>query len=272
MYLNPNIIKSWKYREFKKWLQDLSTQEALFYEWKSTINLNPDNLRKLFCSFANTPRGGAIFFGIDNNKRIIGVKPDSDLAVKINRIVSKNIFQPISPNSWSIIKGIRIPNTKKVVYILYVYPSLYTEKPHMFNGKVYIRENGECKAITDGRTLRKLFLIERFYPEHIKQLEMELEKIKKCRFNPDEIDIMYLKELKSYLEKKSEENEQFKELLYEFGDIVNLYEKIKKEQSIGVTKGEQISILNGDNITEYCNQLSIGVNNFIKKFKEIHKL
>jgi len=272
MNLNPNTIKNWNYKELKRWLQDLSTQEALFYEWKSTVDLSPDNLRKLFCSFANTQGGGAIFFGITNNKQIIGVKPDNDLTVKINRIVSKNIFQPISPRNWAIVKGIRIPKARKAIYILYIYPSLYTEKPHMFNEKVYIRENGECKAITDGRILKKLFLIERFHPEHIKQLEMELEKIQRCRFNPDEIDVMYLKELKSYLEEGSRKNEQFREIVNKFSDIVNLYEKIKKEQSIGITKGENISILNGDDITGYFNRLSIKLNNFIKKFKEIHKL
>jgi len=272
MNLNPNIVKSWGYKELRNWLQDLSIQEALFYEWKSTLDLCPDDLRRLFCSFANTQEGGAIFFGITDDKQIKGVKPDNDLTVKINRIVSKNIFPPISPRNWSIAKGIKVPNSKKVVYILYIYPSLYTDKPHMFKERIYLRENGECKAIDDGHILRKLFLIERFHPEHIRQLEIELEKIERCRFNPDEIDVMYLKELKSYLEEKSRQIRQFGELVEEFRNIVNLYEKIKKELSIGIVKGENISSLNGDDIIKWYEQLSVEVPKFIKKFKELHQL
>ena len=113
-------IRNWKYEDLNSWLKDLSTQESWLYEWKEKIDLHSKNLRKTISAFANT-NGGIIFFGIDNNKKIKGVREDCELRTKINQIISNNILPPIPISNWDI-HSIKIPNKKLVVYILYILP------------------------------------------------------------------------------------------------------------------------------------------------------
>jgi len=269
--MDHNILKSWNYRDLSNWLKDPSVQECRLCDWKSEINLESKSLRTSFCAFANTG-GGFIFFGVDNVKDIKGVKEDPELRTKISRIINNNILPPIPINNWDIIT-IEVPRKKpEVVYIVYILPSLYFEKPHVTEHKIYIRGNGENIPINDGGTLRKLFLIDKFQPEHIYQLESELEKIRGCRLNPDAIDFMYLKQMKEYLEEQKTKSRDFNELSVSLSKIIELYEKIKKKQSRGLLSGEDLSALDKDDLVKCHKSLNILVNGFYNKFKEVHNL
>ena len=263
-------IKNWKYKDLKNWLKDLSVQECWLYDWKVGIDLDSKSIRRTFCAFANT-NGGLIFFGVSNKKDIKGVKEDPELRTKVSQIIDNNILPPIPISNWDIFT-IKIPRRKLVVYILYILPSLYFERPHVTEHKIYIRRNGENWPINDGYTIRKYFLIEKFQPEHIKHLNYELNKIRDCKFNPDLIDFMYLKQLKEYLEMQMSKSREYGELLDILKRIVKLYEKIKKRQSIGLIAGQNISILDSDHLIMYYSELDNLIDNFYKKFREVHGL
>ncbi len=268
--MNFNIIKNWKYSDLVDWLKSINTQECSLYDWKYKIDLNPDNLRRIFCAFANT-KGGLIFFGVNNKKKIIGVKEDMELKTKINRVINSKILPPVPINNWEI-SAIEIPKKKLVVYITYILPSLYLERPHVTEHRIYIRGNGENQPLNDGAQIRRLFLIEKFQPDHIYQLKNELDRIKNCKFHPDEIDFMYLKQAKEYLEEGVKNNKEFGELLVSLAKIIKFYEGIRKTQAESETKGEGLTILDSDPLVEQISNLEKELNNFYNRFKEIHNL
>lgn len=268
--MNLNIIKNWEYNDLVDWLKSVNVQECSLYDWKSKIDLGPDNLRRIFCAFANT-NGGLIFLGIDNKKKITGVKEDTELKTKINRIVNSNILPPVPINNWDI-SAIKIPKKKLVVYIVYILPSLYLEKPHVTEHRIYIRGNGENRPLNDGAQIRRLFLIEKFQPDHIDQLKNELDRIKNCRFHPDQIDFMYLKQMKEYLEEGIKDNKEFGELSISLAKIIGFYEGIRKNQTESETRGEGLTVLDSDFLIKQINNLEKELNNFYNRFKKIHNL
>jgi predicted HTH transcriptional regulator len=268
--MNFNIIKNWEYSDLVAWLKSVNVQECSQYDWKSKIDIDPNKLRRIFCAFANA-NGGLIFFGVNNKKKITGIKEDIELKTKINRIVNSNILPPVPINNWDI-SAIKIPKKKLVVYIVYVLPSLYLEKPHVTEYRIYIRGNGENQLLNDGSQIRRLFLIEKFQPDHIDQLKNELNRIKNCRFHPDQIDFMYLKQMKEYLEDGIKNNKKFGELSSSLARIIESYEKIRKNQIESETKGESLTVLDSEPLIEQINNLEKELNNFYNRFKEIHNL
>ena len=124
--------------------------------------------------------------------------------------------------------------------------------------------------VTDGNILKKIFS-QRFYPSDIKQLEFDLKKIKNYSYSPDEIDFMYLKELKIFLEEQSKEtfSSDYGDLLIRFRSIVEKIERIKRNQSLGALEGKSISLLDDDNMRKLQDELSELIDEFINQYRRV---
>jgi len=271
-------ILRWEYKDLKEFVDNPAVMENNKYEFKQTYKLEAKKLRKCFSSFANS-EGGFVFFGIDNKKKICGIVKDNEINTYINRALNNQCLQP-PLRKWELIKSMHIPKSKSVkyVYIYYIYPSLPMEKPHIADGIIYIRQNGETKSISSGIELRRQFFLSKFYPEHIELLEFELDKIRDYEYKSTELDIIYLKYLKHYLNKlKLASKESAKvpgidSLLSGFNAMENLIDEINRSKatlhsSTGVSSLSTSPDLKG----KYDNLKNI-VDDFIIQFKKVHKL
>ncbi|MFA5871581.1 MAG: ATP-binding protein [Parcubacteria group bacterium] len=264
-------ITTWEFDDFQSWLRDLDSQECWWHEWKKIINLENQRIRNTFCAYANT-NGGIIIFGVDDSKNIIGVGKVTDLRTKISRIINANILPAISDNGWDI-KTFKIPRKRMLfVYCVYIFPSPYFVRPHITEHKIYKRGNGENIPIHDGNEIREKFLINKFDPKNIGDLQRDLTKINNARFNPDHIDVLYLKSLKGYLEDRSlGRNPEFMALSCSLTEIANLYEGIKKKQAVGITNGDNLGVLDNSSVLEDCNQLASKITDFLTKYEQAHQ-
>jgi len=256
-------VVNWKYLDLQNWLKNPSIQEGWDYDFKLRIpdsrdSRGKDRIRHIFCSFANY-KGGLIFFGISDDKLIIGLPYNYNFQTKISDIVGRGIFPPI--RNWSLFHTIRTFNKKKYVYIVQVNESFYTDKPHMTGCLVYIRENGRCKPIENGLELRRIFLLEdNFYPEYIKPVQEILKKIKQSTdAHLSLLDTVILQKLRSYLESKCTDEAR----MYDFLPLLNLFKKIEALLPI-IRKSLETSITEGNR--EYLNnhrELSNTVDEFL---------
>jgi len=274
MILTEEDIKTWDFQKLKEWLTSLITQENNQYDFIGDLQPKnekaTDRIRSKFCSFSNT-NNGFLFFGIDDGtKEPVGIENvQQEFTTRLNRIVSKKIFPEIPSQNYKPIKYIRNDNNRDIV-IVKIIKSSKNLIPHMVNCKVYTRENGESKPITDGNILKNIFS-QRFYPFDIRQLEYDLEKIKHYNHRPDEIDFMCLKELKMFLEEQSKENilSGYEDLLSKFKSIAEKMEQLKINQSLGNLEGKSISFLDDDNMRKLQDELSELIGNFINQYRKV---
>jgi len=272
MVLTEEDIKTWDFRKLKEWLADPITQENNQFDFIENLQQKNqdanDRIRSKICSFANS-NDGFLFFGITDKKEPIGMgNLQQEFTTRLNRIVGKKIFPGIPPRNYKPIHYIR--NNNRDIVVVKIIKSSRNPRPHMTNCKIYIRENGESKPIEDGSILKQIFS-QRFYPSDIKQLEYDLKKIKNCNYLPDEIDFMYLKELKFFLEEQSKESilSDYEDLLSKFKSIVEKIEKIKRNQSLGNLEGKSISLLDDNNIRKLQDELSGLIDDFINQYKKV---
>ena len=272
MVLTEEDIKTWDFRKLKEWLADPITQENNQFDFIENLQQKNqdenDRIRSKICSFANS-NDGFLFFGITDKKEPIGMgNVQQEFTTRLNRIVSKKIFPGIPPRNYKPIHYIR--NNNRDIVVVKIIKSSRNLRPHMTNCKIYIRENGESKPIEDGSILKQIFS-QRFYPSDIKQLEYDLKKIKNCNYLPDEIDFMYLKELKIFLEEQSKESilSDYEDLLSKFKSIVEKIEKIKRNQSLGNLEGKSISLLDDNNIRKLQDELSGLIDDFINQYQKV---
>lgn len=272
MTLTEEDIKNWDFRKLKEWLADPITQENNQFDFIENLQQKNqdanDRIRSKICSFANS-NDGFLFFGITDKKEPIGMgNVQQEFTTRLNRIVGKKIFPGIPPRNYKPIHYIR--NNNRDIVVVKIIKSSRNLRPHMTNCKIYIRENGESKPIEDGSILKQIFS-QRFYPSDIKQLEYDLKKIKNCNYLPDEIDFMYLKELKIFLEEQSKESilSDYEDLLSKFKSIVEKIEKIKRNQSLGNLEGKSISLLDDNNIRKLQDELSGLIDDFINQYQKV---
>ena len=274
MALTEKDIKTWNFQRLKEWLIEPITQENVQFDFIESIKQQDDKtknrIRSKFCSFANV-KDGFLFFGIkDKTREPVGIENvQGEFITTLNKIVSKNIFPDIPPQNYVPIHYIKNDNNRDIV-VVKIMKSNKNLIPHMVNCKVYIRENGESKPVTDGSILKKIFS-QRFYPSDIRQLEDDLKKIKDYKYRPDEIDFMYLKELKIFLEEQSKETilSDYEDLLSKFGLIAEKIEQLKLNKSLGNLEGKSISFLDDDNVRKLQDKLSELIDDFINQYRKV---
>jgi len=271
MYALTDII-DWDENKLRNWLNDPTTMEGWDYDFKEKLpkELHGKNrLRETVCAFANTS-GGLLFFGVDDNKLTPGLPYDKNFKTKLNNILGKNIFPPI--RSWDLLKVVNILSSKTSVFIVIVRESPYTDKPHMCSSQIFVRDNGSNVSLNNGLELRRRFAFNKFSPHLIELLEIELGKIKYSIYNPDYLDVIYLKQLKHYLEERQQEA-KFNDLLIKFGSITSLIERLSSEHHKLNTVGiESLRVSDDSNLQSVKSNLGREIEEFIKDFKKVHGL
>ena len=243
--MNP---KGWTKTELGEWLKTPLTQERKDFDLKAMIPPNEEgknDLKRDFCGFANGI-GGFVFFGVKNDKKVIGVKEDNDFTTKISEIVTKHIFP--TTISWELYECIEVDVTKdhkKYVYVIKVHESSYWQKPHIFFREgcglyIPLRENGNKRNITDGAELRRIFLkTDNYYPEyntHVLNILRELKN--KPRPFLSLADAIIIQGYKSFLRSQSET--QYGQIIVEIENIEMAIAESNKKHFSGVADGNPV--------------------------------
>lgn len=126
--------------DYQSFIEILEKGEGFRIEFKRKVS-SPEKIAKEMIAFANT-EGGIIFFGVDDDRSVVGVESEKGEIGLIEDVGKNNCYPPIEPE-------IEIFNYKnKDVIIAYISESNY--KPHFLyecdeklsrNSKVYVRVN-----------------------------------------------------------------------------------------------------------------------------------
>jgi len=271
-------VLNWTYEDLKDFVNDpTSSVENDQYDFKLTYELDSKQLRKCFSAFANS-KGGFVFFGIDNNRNILGVERNDEITTQLNRSLNNvNLHPPL--RKWPLLKCIETPRTKKCIYIYYVYSSLFIDKPHVADQRIYVREYGEAKPITSGIDLRRVFFQHQFCPENIDQLQYEIKKIKEYEYRSTEIDVIYFRYMGQHLEYLRQETIErgdrtggIEDLLLQYNNIKSLIDEINTERSKKYSSLEVPPLSTSSDINKKYTQLSAVADGFIASFRKVHSL
>ncbi len=274
----PQDVLNWTYEDLRDFVTDpTSSVENDQYDFKATYKLDCDKLRKCFSAFANS-KGGFIFFGIDLKGNICGVERSNEITTYLNRSLNNaHLHPPI--RKWPLLKCIKTPRTKKCIYIYYVYPSLFIDKPHVADQIIYVREYGEAKPITSGIDLRRVFFQHKFCPENIDQLQYEIKKIKEYEYRSTEIDVIYFRYMGQHLEDLRQETIErrdraggIEDLLLQYNNIKSLIDEINTERSKKYSSLEVPPLSTSSDINKKYTQLSAVADGFIASFRKVHSL
>lgn len=270
-------ILNWGQDELKEFIDNPAAIENDRYEFKRIYKSKAKEIRKDFSSFANF-KGGFIFYGVDNNKNICGVDKDDEITTFLNRSLNNVCLQP-PIEKWELIKAIRVTKRKpeKYVYIYYVHPTLFINRPHVSDGVIYIRQNGESKQISSGIEIRRQFFTAKFYPEHIDQLELELENIRDYEYKGSELDIIYIRYLGAYLnELKKNSKEETKAvidtLILQFHAMADIIAEVNRSRAVIHSATGIPPLSNSSDLKSKYEKLKEIVGDFITKFKGFHNI
>src|SRR5208283_1498499 len=111
---------------------------------------------KEFCGFANH-RGGFLLFGIDRNKRTIGVEKDGEFVTRLGQIITSHVTP--ATIAWDLHECIDLEVPDRCVYVVKVRESPLGEKPHVFYKEgaglsIPLRINGSIRYLTRGDEIR----------------------------------------------------------------------------------------------------------------------
>lgn len=281
--LSPQDVLNWEYEDLENFLNDpVSSIENDQYDFKSTYKIRAEKLRKCFSAFANS-KGGFVFLGIDNNRNICGLEKDTEITTELNRALNNTKLHP-PIKKWALLKSITVPRKKpkKYVYIYYIHPSLFIDKPHMADEKIYIRQNGESKPLSSGVDIRRNFFLSKFCPEHIDQFEYQISKIKNYKQiskEIDVIDVLYFRYMEQHLEelkqRKMERNKEIgdvENLLFQYKNIRSLIDKINREESREHSSTGVPSLNSSANLDKEYTRLSSLADSFVKNYRKVHRL
>lgn len=205
------------------WLRRRDVLESDTLDFKESIP-DSDNVRKVFCAFANSG-GGRIIFGVNDQKRIIGLNLSAQqLKDRIVQILGTNVF-PASVR-FDVSEEIRFDRNKKAVFIVEIFNSEYVSKPHIFikNDAVYIpiRKNGSCDYLKNHNEIREAFLVKGiFYQNQSSDIKMILERIKVqpgCLLNQIEDSLIF--RFRVYLTQQAQFDQRQDLLEKELGEII----------------------------------------------------
>jgi len=277
MVSSEEILK-WGYTELSEFVNNPIAIENDRYEFKLTHRYDAKEIRKDFSSFANY-KGGYLFFGINPNKKIVGIEKDDEITTFLNRALNNDRLQP-PIEKWPLVHVILVTGTKpeRYVYIYYIYPSIFINRPHISDGLIYVRQFGEAKNVNSGIELRRQFFLNKFYPEHIEQLDLEIEKIRNYEYQSSELDILYCRYLEQHLLslKKVIKDETkipaVDGLLSQWQTIKRLIDEISKLRAGHYSSSGSPSLTNPVDLTDKYNNLRTISEDFIIKFKMVHNI
>jgi len=183
-------FKGWDIKRLENWLRQPSRQENEDFDLKVKV---PDDeagkirLKREFCGFANG-KGGFILFGVDDNKRIVGIEKDDELTTKLQRIITTHVTP--ATIKFEIDECVKLESDVRFVYIVKIHKSPFGKMPHVFykEGKsdkedkglsIPLRINGCLRNLTRGDEIRELCLNQdAFYPQYGIHVIKILEQIK----------------------------------------------------------------------------------------------
>lgn len=165
--------RGWDIAKLREILSSPLVQEDGSFELKEMIPTDDSGkyrLKKEFCGYANKS-GGLIFFGIKNDKTIVGLQStETEFSTRISQIITSNIYPPTI--RWAPYVCIPLEDPSKSVYVVKVFESVFSQKPHSLYSQekglcIPLREAGHLRDITNGAEIRKIFLnSEGYYPEY----------------------------------------------------------------------------------------------------------
>lgn len=259
-------IPSWDLVRLRDFLS--SQIEDDFFEFKEDL-IDPTKVRKHFSAFANT-RGGIFLWGVNDDRMPVGMDQTANsLTTHVNRCLSNVNLRPTV--SFRHLKTIQVRDTR-LVHIHHVPPSL--NRPHMANERIYVREQGESKALTSGDDVRRLFLNDQFFPEYIAQMDLEMTMLGRRDFQLGLESVIYLRGVKGYLYGRYTElrSDSFKLLLDDFERLMRGFNELErlraKERSAVVTAPLEDS----EQMIARCTELRTAVQKFINDFKRVHQV
>lgn len=275
--VTPKEILNWELDELKDFVGNPSVIENDKYEFKCTYEIVAKELRKDFSSFANG-KGGFIFFGIDKAKNISGVNKNDEITTALNRALSNQCLQP-PIERWELVKAIRTneKHPEKYVYVYCIYPSLFINRPHVSDGMIYIRQNGESRPVSSGLEIRRHFFTAKFYPEHIDQLEAQVESIRDYEYRWTELDAIYMRYLEAYLKEltktaKADALAVLATLLKLYQEVIDLISEISRLRATEYSVMGVAPLTVSENLRSKYDSLRIVVDIFTNTFKRFHKL
>lgn len=276
--LNPSLVQSWDLNSLTSWLQTSHSVEDNSFDLKLKYRggVATESVRKWFSAFANTG-GGLLFVGVNDQGAPVGIDKDRNIRASINRILSDNMDPRLNWDLWHTIE-ISGSSPPKCVYIFRIFPSISINKPHISDGKIYVRENGESKPVTSSQDLRRLFFTSDFHPEHIEQMEYELEQIKRYEYEPTSIDSLYLRHLRSFLKREADEEvdrrrkRQCSLLVGRYETILKLITEIDKERAKSQSATGIETLTPSQSLRSKYDDLAKKVEDFISSFKGLHQI
>ncbi len=265
-----------------KWLSDFTETEGWDYDFKLGLPYKNDKQNKLhlvatFCAFSNTS-GGFLIYGIDDDRKVVGLSPDKNFKKKINDLVGKYIKPPLQ-NRWDIIKQFEliIKNPGKYIYIVHIPESLIYHKPHVCtyqdDKRIYIRQSTSNLALDDGRDIRSFFFDKRFSPYCFETMDKIFADIKNIRYQADYIDTLFFLELKQYLEERVKMGKEFVGLTRLLDAIITRMKIIKDEISKKQSINSPIEILvdeDSNGVETNKQELDVLVDQFQDLYKKLH--
>jgi len=208
----------------RKWLAKRDVLESDVLDFKEAIP-DQDNVRKIFCAFANSG-GGRIIFGVNDRKIIIGMTISAQqLKDRLIQILGNNVYP--ADIHCEIIEEIKFQNNIKSVFVVEIYNSDYISRPHIFikNDAVYIpiRRNGSCDYLKNHGEIRSAFLLEGvFYQQQSSDIKKILERIS---IQPEDrlnrIEQSLILRFRHYLSQQSKFDRRQGVLEKELGEIIS---------------------------------------------------
>jgi len=249
--LKIDNIADWDYPELKEWLKQdtASTDEGWSVEFKKEFYKGKGSgkeCRKDFSGMANS-EGGYIIFGVeDGAKKITGIKK-IDFQTKVSDLLSPACLDP--EIDWELINKLSIPRTKskRYVYVVRISKTFpFWKRPHISDGKIYVRKKGKTEPVKTLNELRERFFQKsNFVPEDIKYLDRVINAFVESDYEISRIDIFFVKlwqGLAEYLYLTDEETRNFEEdkillsselksLYEEIGELFKECERLKASES-----------------------------------------
>ena len=180
MKLNiPSEIEKINLSYFEEMESLTDVEEAIDYDF--TIMVEPEDLKKKLCGFANSG-GGYYFIGLDHDRSKLRVEIKGCSKEYINADWIYNVSKGVEPKIKIYVNPVTIKNKRIIVIKIYQSDMM----PHQYDGKYYIRI-GSLNAAMPESLVEKLYLVrqekEKEFDNIVKELNYGLST--KATNNPE---------------------------------------------------------------------------------------